>query len=357
MKSPLPAQLHELTALRFFAALAVVHVHLPRGTFPRSVEEQVWSAGHLGVDLFFVLSGFIMAHAYPDSAERPLDYRDFLRNRIARVLPLHWFMCLLFLIVFGIKALSDFPQNAGYVVWGELPAHIMAVHSMGITAGHSWNFPSWSISAEMIAYTLLPVFLVIGRRLPAWVFLAATMMVLSVTYLVLQANDIRMTRLTYDFGVIRAVLGFAIGVALLHVIRITPNLGAYAPFGFFSTVAVIGLGVALRANDLWILLLLVPLIGFGAGLAQSNRPSLLRHPVLIWLGERSYAIYMVHVLVIALSKDALMVVGLLHVPIAVYLFNVGVIIFAAHVLYTFVECPARTWLRSPGVRLTGPSTQ
>ncbi len=346
MNARLPAHLHELTALRFFAALAVVHVHLPDDTFHKAFAVQVEDTGQLGVDLFFVLSGFIMAHAYPDSPARPLNYRDFLRNRVARVLPLHWVMCFLFVVVFGINELAGHPRNEGYAVWGELPVHILAIHSLGITSAHSWNFPSWSISAEMIAYTLLPVFLFLGRKVPALVFLGSTLAVLSATYFLLLVQDIRLTRMTYDFGVLRAILGFGIGVALLHVVTQMPRLASYARSGFLITAAMILLCAAFRVEDLWILLLIVPLIGFGAGLSLGHRPTILRHPSLIWLGERSYAIYMVHVLIIVVSQEILEALGLFDYGLAIYVFNVTFIIAAAHLLYEYVECPSRRWLRA-----------
>ena len=86
---PTPPDLRALTTLRFFAALWVVLYtaweHLNVGFEPTLV-----SKGYLGVEVFFVLSGFILSHVYLEAAgEKRFSYRGFLWARIARVYPLH----------------------------------------------------------------------------------------------------------------------------------------------------------------------------------------------------------------------------------------------------------------------------
>lgn len=355
MNAGLPTQLNELTSLRFFAAFAVVHVHLPKGTLPESIEQPVLNTGYLGVDLFFILSGFVLAHAYPYRENRPLDYGSFLRNRFARVMPLHLFMCGLFVLVLTINQMAGHPPS-DFADWSTLPAHLLAIHSLGTVNVHAWNFPSWSISAEMFAYTLFPLFMHIARSVPAWLYFFAASMVLASTYLVLAAFGYPMTRMTIEFGVVRAVLGFAVGVALQHVILRIPNPGSIAPIGFYLTSGIIIVGLAWQIDDLWILLLLAPLIGFGAGLATSETPTILRHRWLVWLGERSFAIYMVHVFVILMSPAILDPLALSGSRLAVYVVNMGIIILFAHLLYRLVECPARQWLRATARTAAKPST-
>ena len=77
-----------LTSLRFFAAMWVVAFHY----WPNlsSVMPPLVAKGYLGVELFFVLSGFILCHVYLDSvADGGFRYGSFLWARLARIYPLH----------------------------------------------------------------------------------------------------------------------------------------------------------------------------------------------------------------------------------------------------------------------------
>ena len=81
--------LPNLTGIRFLAAFWVLGFHtMPRSGLPRPVAA-FWDAGFSGVSLFFVLSGFILAHVYGGSAvsDRPFPSQRFLVARFARVYP------------------------------------------------------------------------------------------------------------------------------------------------------------------------------------------------------------------------------------------------------------------------------
>ena len=88
---PLPAVIHSLTSLRFLAAAWVVFFHF-KEFFPDTALQESRFAGYgfLGVDFFFVLSGFVLAHVYlPKVREQRFDYWSFLVRRIGRIYPLH----------------------------------------------------------------------------------------------------------------------------------------------------------------------------------------------------------------------------------------------------------------------------
>ena len=84
----MPQILKPLTAMRFFAAMWVVAFHFTPslgGGMPALVAK-----GYLGVELFFVLSGFILSHVYMESfGDRRFRYPDFLWARLARIYPVH----------------------------------------------------------------------------------------------------------------------------------------------------------------------------------------------------------------------------------------------------------------------------
>ena len=171
-------QLPSLTPLRGIAALWVVLYHYC-GTaqfFPNldiTPHSYLISKGYLAVDMFFMLSGFVMAHVYYRAFSESVGqhYRGFLVARIARLYPLHVFILSLFIataaasqFMTGIATGSfDSMPLTGPRSLGAIVANIFMLQ--GLAAGQlSWNYPAWSISVEFIAYLALPFALpAIGR--------------------------------------------------------------------------------------------------------------------------------------------------------------------------------------------------
>ena len=143
-----------LTSLRGVAASVVVIYHLsPRICNGFNCENPLpfFSNGQVMVDLFFILSGFILAHAYPwngSTRNSWVELKSFLVRRIARVYPAHIFMLTVFVAYeFVDVALHQFiPDSASSGVWfteGTSPesllTNILLLHSWGIHNTLTWN--------------------------------------------------------------------------------------------------------------------------------------------------------------------------------------------------------------------------
>ena len=168
-----PADIRPLTALRFLAAAwVVVYAFWPDldvGVLPHAVAK-----GYLGVEVFFVLSGFILCHVYLEAfGTKRSDYGGFLWARLARVYPLHLFT-LFGVIALGLAAtVAGMSLNANMLDWASLPANLAMVHAWGLSPEAAFNHPSWSISAEWFAYLLFPAYALIAMKLKTrpWVLL------------------------------------------------------------------------------------------------------------------------------------------------------------------------------------------
>ncbi len=162
-------QLASLTPLRGVAALWVVIFHFC-WRIPTIHPERYTGAvykGYLAVDVFFVLSGFVITHVYKDGFARRVTawrYRNFLKARVARLYPLHVAMLLLF----AATAMAE--RAAAYALNGSFdPIPLVGERSLsgffanlvmlqGLWARQlSWNDPAWSISLEFLAYLLFPL--------------------------------------------------------------------------------------------------------------------------------------------------------------------------------------------------------
>jgi peptidoglycan/LPS O-acetylase OafA/YrhL len=164
-RSPLPrGTLRPLTGLRFVAAFGVVLFHfwgpwLIEGPAPIY---NIAKAGHVGVSLFFVLSGFILAYTYLTANGRLLvSRRQFWWARIARVYPLYLFALLLDIPHFYLKWAGPTlhqgpPLEAGLNIAAVSASNLSLLQSWTPGIAYLWNAPAWSVSVEAFFYVAFP---------------------------------------------------------------------------------------------------------------------------------------------------------------------------------------------------------
>ncbi len=356
-----PPDLRALTTLRFLAALWVVLFaawpHLDVAFTPIAVTK-----GYLGVEVFFVLSGFILSHVYLEAAgqgrrkgtqDGGFSYRGFLWARIARVYPLH-LVTLAGMIGLGVAAtVAGLTVSESLLDWRSLPAHLTLTHAWGLASSAAFNHPSWSISAEWFAYLTFPAFAFVGWRMRDRPVLATV--VTAVAALALYATFARiagfsLTEATFLWGALRIVPCFALGCALYLIHR-------RAPVPHAALVALTcGAGLLVSAAfGLWdpLVVLFAGGLILGLGGVDNARAGVFASKPGVYLGEISYSIYMVAAPVLLLGVNvAARLTGAddkrLHV--IVWLGVLALIPVAAALTYHLVERPARKALRGLAVR-------
>ena len=349
---PTPPDLRALTTLRFLAALWVVLYtawpYLDVGFVPVAVTK-----GYLGVEAFFILSGFILSHVYLEAVgEKRFRYGGFLWARIARVYPLH------LVTLFGMIALGMAATVAGLSIdgsltgWRALPAHLTMTHAWGLAPSSAFNHPSWSISAEWFAYLLFPAFAWLALRFRArpWALLgtgAVAFVVFDALYV--QAFGKVLPRAEDSLGILRIVPEFLIGMALYalgHRWRWSRPLAAAT--AMFATLLLLG-AMQLTLDDRIIVALCAPVILTWSLLARADCEGPLAVPALVFAGEASFALYLVHMPVIIAFKGVVAELRGIDsafriTPVELTgLFVVTALIAVA--LHLLVEKPGRTWIR------------
>lgn len=331
-----PADLSALTGVRAFAALAVVAFHFTEGlTLPLWLQP-LTSRGYLGVDLFFILSGFIIHHVYRGafaSGAHPVDVQAFTINRFARIWPMHMFAMLAMLALYGVAlSVGRQPADQSALSFTALLASILMIHAwVGLP---SLNIPAWSISAEWFAYLLYPAICLqtasITTRGKAALLLGCLVAV------ELWANSHPLLRIMPEF---------VIGILLY-------DLRDRFPAGRFGGLVAAGALIALcYAGSMELLGLRVAL--FGLLIVSLSRAEdhlgahVMSHPIAVYLGEISYSIYLIHGVVWAVAKNAVRIApaadigsfGLIALAIAATL----AVSVAA---YRWVENPSREAIRA-----------
>lgn len=224
--------LNNLTGLRFYAAFWVFLYHFfPVYTSLPPID--LFEVGYFGVDVFFVLSGFILTYVYYDkfflNKVSWKDYYHFVVKRFAKIYPLHFLITLIFIpVVYIAKYL--FHQETLKVYPEALLQNFLMIHSWNTTEQLSWNFPSWSISAEWFAYLFLFVPLALLYRKGRFLFVVLGLMVISLFVY----RWFRIPNFTMDFYTVNGlpriipefILGMLIGLVKLkyHFSRLTSSL-------------------------------------------------------------------------------------------------------------------------------------
>lgn len=348
ISAPTPPDLRALTGLRFLAALWVVLYtawpHLDVSWVPVAVTK-----GYLGVETFFILSGFILSHVYLEAVgEKRFRYGGFLWARMARVYPLH-LVTLFSMIGLGLAAgVAGLSIDGSLTDWRSLPANLTLTHAWGLAPSSAFNHPSWSISAEWAAYLGFPAFAFVAWRMrnrPVLATLLAAAFALGLYAVFQPLAGYSLTEATFRWGALRIVPCFALGCALYLIHR-----RGGIPFAGRVALTSGALVVASASLGLWDAVTVLAAGGLilGLGSLDNARSGVLGSRLGVYLGEISYSIYMVFApVLLVMTNVAALLTGAddKRFHFIVWLAVVATIPVTAMVTYHLIERPARRVLR------------
>jgi peptidoglycan/LPS O-acetylase OafA/YrhL len=353
----LPPNIKTLTGVRGFAALWVVLFHFQSGSFSFGIERAgPWiQHGFWGVDVFFVLSGFVLSLVYESKFSRKLtstNYLHYLGLRLARIYPLH---LLTLAGAFTIYALSmtigHRTAAAGHFGQYDAIMNLTLLHAWGTTRFLSWNDVSWSISAEWFAYLFLLVPCVrLLRNIPnPALYLIAAIPWCLLIFVYLPMRTSKLLDMTYDFGIFRIApefLGGYVAYRTFAAMRRSPVAG-----DFLSIAGLAGI-IFVTYYDSWQILLLPACILFLIGLSVEGPAAafVFGNRISVLLGEVSYAIYMCHIIVLVVFDAVIKRLPLRQAPMWVHTGvltgAVVAVLLMSYGLYAIVERPSRKWGRA-----------
>lgn len=379
MSSPRPRH-DALTGIRIFAALWVVlhHVQLKHesrlaAAVPDAyaLAAPVLEQANRALDLFFVLSGFVLGLNYLERLGARFDARavgTYFWLRVARIWPTYLAMTLLAGALIGLRAWRWGSADAGELTLGSFAKQLLLVQlwDRPSGAGTSWAGPAWSLSAEWLAYALFPVLalavVVLDRRTGprGMVLTAGVALVPMVTGLVVAQ------RYSYPYGWAPRVLclfvaGMCVAAALRKVTPTDRQRRAAGHLVWGLPLLVVG-WIALTETVLpgwfagFVALVWLPYVvclSVGRGWAVD----LLCRPRTVLAGGASFALYLLHGPVLKLFRDVTTQTRLAlpdDVRVWAELGLVPLLVLVSCVVYTRFEEPARRWVTGmrPG-RVTG----
>jgi len=234
-----------LDAMRIVVAtLMILHHYELAGPRPTSDFIAFFERGYLLTDFFLIDSGYVLARVYGERVlAGGMTIRDFFKKRFLRVVPAHLIMQVTLIGLVVVSGLAGImPRNPEWFDWKELPAQFFLVQSYGVPGGRGWNAPSWSISALLGCYLMLPLLLRVMSRFNPFAALGLGIAFFAGCNLATWAIlNYPVYQMPLKFGIFRALPLFILGMALARFAqqvyvpeKIARGLGLVALVGFVA---------------------------------------------------------------------------------------------------------------------------
>ncbi len=359
----LPRRLDNIQALRGVAALSVLFYHLAlfirdgiftgQSGFPAGPWDQGWA----GVDLFFVVSGFIMVWTTRDIAPSIRSSADFLWRRVTRIYPLWWIcagiMLVYFMLAYNMPAAPDRVSGPG-----EAWAYALKSFALFPQENPPLLGLGWTLIHEMWFYLVFTVILVLPKKylIPALLLWAFATMIHYAFSGAIEAEQAVRKLITSPIN-LEFIGGAIVAWMLLNRPPVSQHMGRaifLVGLAWLTLAMVFNIRFAAEDHHLIRTVIYGPAMIFlvwgSTVLALSGGVSVPKW--LIQLGDWSYALYLIHYIVLIAMKRGLEELGLSNMlgggGLAIIIFSLAAIAFsliASGVLHTLVERPLIRWFR------------
>lgn len=356
---PVAMYFNALDSLRGICASLVVlhHFRVQSLIYALPIVQNGW----VFVDFFFVLSGFVLRHSYGQRlAAGSIGVAAFMMRRMGRIYPLHFFMTMT-LIALEFVRLSGIVHGRPPFDEGSNPCailtHLLLLQSMGIHDIPTWNGASWSIAAEIWAYLLFAVVMSGMPKHAKPIIIAMA----GASFAIILFCSGKGLNVTYDYGLLRGVLGFSIGF-MVHVAFVA----GFRPAGTIAEILAVATlwGVVTIVTEDSISFLILPAVANTVLVFASQKGAIsqmLRGTIPTFVGRISYSIYLTHGLVLFVFFEAMKRGGrfgymfgagsdageIAAPPILgdlTIIFAIAGVIVLASITYRWIELPARQWV-------------
>ncbi|TLU99168.1 acyltransferase family protein [Dyadobacter luticola] len=343
-------RVEQLDGLRgIFSVLVIAHHHNAFKSSPLYNNFFVINSS-LFVDFFFVLSGFVIALNYVNRINSTGDFLTFLKKRFIRLYPLLFFTEIVFVIANLLGEQSPMKNVGSLGMEYYLLTTFDTITFMGSTPVFgAWvanNYPSWSISAEMVSYVVFGLVILLLPKMKYLTFVV--IMIISGFFIVSRGEYL----LAYDYGFVRGLLCFCLGILThLFLSKRTFQLSSFE-IPFLLTLVLAMYAVHHWELNLW-KLIFPPLFAIGITIFASSTgfvSKMLSSAPFQYLGRISYSIYLNHAIVLIFVNVILF--RLLKSPPTEWMIAISLVssitltICYSHFTYEFIEKRFGKFLRS-----------
>ena len=229
------------------------------------------------LDMFFMISGVLIYQRYGARVLSAVGYKTYLIRRLARLYPLHLFTTGFFVLV-GLAITAGYIHSNGAqggmerYDWGQLPANLLLIQAWGVSDALTFNYVSWSISAEWFCYLLLPLIAFADKRGG----IAGIALLLAAVLVALEAS-VSSGLMPFDswmkastWGAFRAFADFVIGAIIVRT-SLSSELALKSPWPAWVLILVACIGMQLGWAP-YLSLFLIAIALFVAAVSERNAP-------------------------------------------------------------------------------------
>ena len=340
--------------------------------------------GYFAVDIFFLLSGFVISYSYSDRFKKITlkSYFSYIYSRFFRIYPVHIFVLLIFALFYWVINLPlpdrcfpydpDFDCNKYDV--SSFIKNLFLIQSWDWFPLNSWNVVAWSISSEFFAYIIFPFLLIFLNHfnkiwVSVFIIFALISAMLAITYssnsvnhyytlfseLVLAKNSSEFTKdflnspnqIAFEFGLIRIFFEFLVGCFIYKIFDQLKGIKLKYSNACFILILLL-ITLSFNYGNMLLHYYLAPfLILLMAIDDKSYFSKFLSMNFINWLGKISYSTYMIQVVILSLLAKPIISIlnsGKFYDTVSVYLVTILVIavtLISGALLYYFVENPVQ----------------
>lgn len=293
-------RLSGLDGLRGLLALGVALSHAYSHFTGWRTGFDIFHNADYAVDVFFILSGIVLYHSYREKVSSgKMGAGEFFVVRIFRLYPLHLVAVVLVPISLFISTGSFFPEWLGKITPWNLIGDLTLTNSLGVGFIPKTNIPSWSISVELFAGTLVLLLSFLHRVVPWITAVIGLLLCLNFHIDVKGASQASMPLLSD--GVIRCILSVSLGICAYQIamskaewIKKNEGLVGKGIFAIFmlSLIILFGMNISLNAY-----LLFTPIVAISIAalpLVECDTKNFLESDKLVFLGKISFSLYLIH---------------------------------------------------------------
>lgn len=306
-----------IAAIRGLAILSVIQCHymaLPgwyRALGAPDWLDQIFKAGGGGVDLFFVISGFLLTRGLLNAKNKDGVIAAFYRRRIRRIIPAYW---LLLAIGFASSPVFMRPESpASEWLWGNAYSplvYLSFAQNIFIGIGSVWGAHffahTWSLALEEQFYLAIPLLVVMTSRrgltavaLGALVLAPVLRIVVALSFSKVACYVWPIARIdAFAWGIAIAILGQARPDLLRHIPAAALAIGSMTLFAGYAAIVgpqigddPAGFALSIGITDALAAMLVLAAVAAPSGAAMERS---FAHRTLAWAGERCYSLYLFH---------------------------------------------------------------
>lgn len=330
-------EIKPLTSIRGLFAIYVAIYHI----FPRT--NSFIANGYLSVDLFFVLSGFIMSYVYMAKFTSDIklgSYLLYLKGRVARVYPLYAFLIVIISIVY-------FKNNISLPSIGDYSVLFLFLQSF-VKVQNNLISHAWSIAVEFIAYLAFPFSILLVSKIRRIIYF---ILVIALSFTGLYFASLKgywgpLDIVSGGFSIVRCLSDYTLGIVSFFAFK---NFKAKINGVGLEVALLISIGLVLsllsfRGYDIFVVALfalIIPLLSASRGVVYK----FMSLSPLVYLGEISYSIYLIHY---PLCRQLVFIPAWVSKKLAFIDVNFTALtmtLLLSIITYHFIEVPCRNFIR------------